>query len=327
MLKKSKVYFNLTLIIVTFFLILSVDFIYTNIQKLIYPFNYEDPKSKIYKNFKPNLKESYISPISGKTLFCTDNNGFRNNCFNTGEKKFDYLVIGNIFTEGPELPFENTFVGQMMKKEDLRFANLGNRSLGITGINKKIKDIIRNDFVEFKEVILFVGPRIFHKSSNLNNLDNSKNDQVNLKKFVMKNFYFFNNFYNWLLFKTNRTKLWAYSKSNHYASNIKVNETFKENLNNLYLDLKKNDKKLSIVIYPYPYHFLYLDFDKKFIFFLEDFCKEKCNTFVNTYPVFNSKIKNKDIWKLIDEVYLPYSVHFNKLGNKIIADEVKKNLK
>ena len=106
MLKKNRIYFNLTLIIIFFFIILSVDFIYTNINKFIYPFNYEDPKSQIYKNFKPNLKETYISPITGKTLFCTDNNGFRGDCSNLNEKKFDYLIIGNNFAEGNVVKYD-----------------------------------------------------------------------------------------------------------------------------------------------------------------------------------------------------------------------------
>jgi hypothetical protein len=327
MLKKSRIYLNLTLIIIIFFIILSVDFIYTNIKKNIYPFNYEDPKSKIYKNFKPNLKETYISPITGKTLFCTDNNGFRSDCSKSNEKKFDYLVIGNIFTEGSELPFQDTFVGQLTNMSDLKFANLGNRNLSIIGINKKIKDIIKNDYVEFKEVIILVGPRIIYKNSDSNKLNNEKNNQFNFKKFIMENFYFFNNFYNWFLFKFNRAKLWAYSKNNHYTSNIKIDDSFRENLNNIYLNLKKNDKQLSIVIYPYPYHFLYQDFDKKFIFFLEDFCQNKCNNFVNTFPVFNSKIENKNVWNFIDETYLPYSVHYSKNGSQIIAETIRKNLK
>ena len=327
MLKKNRVYFNLILIIVFFFIILSIDFIYTNINKYIYPFNYEDPKSKIYKNFKPNLKETYISPITGKTLFCTDHNGFRSNCSNLNEKKFDYLVIGNIFAEGSELDFQDTFFGQIFNKSDLKFANLGNRNLNLIGINKKINDVIKKDYVEFKEVILLIGPRIFYNNSNSINSNNKKNNQFNFKKFIMNNFYFFNNFYNWFLFNIDRTKIWAYSKSNHYAANIEIEDSFVKNLNSIYLNLKKNNKKLSIVIYPYPYHFLYQDFDKNFIFFLEDFCESKCNFFVNTYTVFNSKIKRKNIWDFIEEIYLPYSVHFSKYGNQIIADTIRKNLK
>ena len=327
MLKKNRIYFNLTLIIIFFFIILSVDFIYTNINKYMYPFDYEDPQSKIYKNFKPNLKKTYFSPITGKTVFCTDSNGFRGECSNLNEKKFDYLIIGNIFAEGSELDFQDTFVGHMIKKSDLKFANLGNRSLNIIGISKKIKDIIKNDYVEFKEVILLIGPRIFYNNSNSNSLDNIKNNKFNFKRFVMSNFYLFNNFYNWLLFNIDRTKLWAYSENNHYSSNIKIEDSFVKNLNNIYLDLKKDNKKLSIVIYPYPYHFLYQDFDKKFIFFLKDFCKNKCNSFINTYPVFNSKIEKENIWDFIDEIYLPYSVHFNKYGSQIIANTIRKNLK
>ena len=125
MLKKSRIYLNLTLIIVFFFIILAVDFIYTNINKLLYPFNYEDPKSKIYKNFKPNLKEIYISPITGKTLFCTDNNGFRFSGIRRGPKDNNLVFLGDSQTFGVGSDWENTFVGMLESEfEKYNFFNL-----------------------------------------------------------------------------------------------------------------------------------------------------------------------------------------------------------
>ena len=327
MLKKKLASFYFKTLIIIFFFILSCDFIYSNLSKNFYSFDFDDPVSRIYKNFRPNLKEIYISPVYGKTIFCTDNNGFRNNCTNSKEKKFDYLLIGNIFTEGAELPFEDTFVGQIKDNSSLKFANLGNRNLDMYGINRKLSDIIKNNHVEFKEVILFVGPRFFKKDSNSKNLIIQKKNQIDFKKFINKNFYILNKSYHWFLFQTNKTKIWAYSKNNHYTSNIDITSSFKHNLNNIFLELKQNDKKLSIVTYPYPYHFLYKDFNNEHIYYLEDFCKNKCNFFIDIYPEFYSKIKEENIWKFIEKIYLTYSVHFNKYGNQIIAETVIKNLR
>ena len=43
--------------------------------------------------------------------------------------------------------------------------------------------------------------------------------------------------------------------------------------------------------------------------------------------VFNLKVKNGNLWRSINKIYLPYSVHFNRYGNKLIANEVTENLK
>ena len=39
------------------------------------------------------------------------------------------------------------------------------------------------------------------------------------------------------------------------------------------------------------------------------------------------EIEKENIWDFIDKIYLPYSVHYSKFGNQIIADTIKKNLK
>ena len=138
----------------------------------------------------------------------------------------------------------------------------------------------------------------------------------------MNNFYIFNNLYNWFLFKTNKTKIWAYSKNNHYTKRININKNFISTLNRIHRITTNHNKMLSIVMYPYPYHFLYENYDTRFIKIIKNFCKLKCNSFINTFDIFHSKMKNKNSWKFIDEIYLPYSVHFNKNGNKIIAESV-----
>ena len=147
MLKKTRLYFKIKGVIIIILLPLFFDFIYTNINKNLFSFNFENKDSSIHGNFKNSIKDYYISPIYGKTLFCTDKNGFRNNCAKEGETNFDYLLIGNIFTEGVYLEYKQTFVGIIEENnKNLKFANLGNRSLDIDGIEKKITDIIDNEY-------------------------------------------------------------------------------------------------------------------------------------------------------------------------------------
>ena len=98
-------------------------------------------------------------------------------------------------------------------------------------------------------------------------------------------------------------------------------------LNNIYKKLKNEDKKLSIVMYPYPYHFLYKNYDTQFIKSIKNFCLNKCNLFINAYNDLSSRMTGQDPWQFIDKIYLSYSVHFNKEGNKMIADLFTKFIK
>ena len=253
------------------------DFIYTNINKNLFSFDFDSLNSNIHGNFKNGIKDYYISPIYGKTLFCSDKNGFRNNCKESDEKNFDYLLIGNIFTEGVNLNYEETFAGIIENdNKSLSFANLGNRSLDINGIEKKITNIINTNYVNFSEVIIFIGPRFFQIEDKVKIIDRPVS-VISIKKSIMNNFYFFNNFYHWLLYKTNKTKIWAYSKNNHYTKKIDINEKFINTLNSIHRIIKNNNKMLSIVMYPYPYHFLYDNYDTRFIKIIKNFCDLKCN--------------------------------------------------
>ena len=326
MLKKTRLFFNLKNIFIVVLLLVIFDFIYTNINKTLFSFDFENLNSKIHGNFKKNIKEYYKTPIHGKTLFCTDNNGFRNNCDKSNQKNFDYLLVGNIFTEGIDLNFEDTYAGIIEDtNKHLKFANLGNRSLNLFGIEKKISNIIDENYVSFDQVIIFIGPRFFQE--NKDNINISKKITItSIKRKIMENFFYFNEFYHWVLFRIDKKRIWAYSENNHYTKNIRIKKTFIKSLENIYKKLKDNNKSLSLVIYPYPNHFIYKNFDTKYINELQEFCKLRCSTFINMIEVFNLKLKNKDLWESINQIYLPYSVHFNKGGNKLIAIEVTENL-
>ena len=69
MLKKNRLYFKLKGILTFILLALFFDFIYTNINKNLFSFDFENLNSNIHGNFKNGIKEYYISPIYGKTLF------------------------------------------------------------------------------------------------------------------------------------------------------------------------------------------------------------------------------------------------------------------
>ena len=58
----------------------------------------------------------------------------------------------------------------------------------------------------------------------------------------MNNFYFFNNFYHWALYKIDKTRIWAYSENNHYTKEIVVNKKFLNSLNNIFKKSIKSNR-------------------------------------------------------------------------------------
>ena len=56
MLKKTRLYFTLKSIIAVLFITLLFDFIYTNINKNLFNFDFENSNSNIHGNFKKNSR-------------------------------------------------------------------------------------------------------------------------------------------------------------------------------------------------------------------------------------------------------------------------------
>ena len=64
--------------------------------------------------------------------------------------------IGDSFTEGIGLPYENTFVGQFKIKTDLDVVNLGVASYSPSIFLKKIKYLINNNIISFDHLVVSI---------------------------------------------------------------------------------------------------------------------------------------------------------------------------
>ncbi len=89
---------------------------------------------------------------------CTNAEGFKTNCVqkNSPQKKFDVAFIGDSFTEGVGLPYEETFVGMVAAKNpELTIANLGVVSYSPAIYLSKLKALYAEGY-RFKHVIVFI---------------------------------------------------------------------------------------------------------------------------------------------------------------------------
>ena len=89
---------------------------------------------------------------------CTNGEGFKTSCEqkHSTKKEFDVAFIGDSFTEGIGLPYEQTFVGMVAAKNpDLSIANLGVVSYSPAIYLAKLKDLFAKGY-RFNHIIVFI---------------------------------------------------------------------------------------------------------------------------------------------------------------------------
>lgn len=89
---------------------------------------------------------------------CTNASGMKSRCDdkNSTQKEFDIAFIGDSFTEGVGVNYEDSFVGMVAKAHpELKIANLGVVSYSPSIYLKKLEDYISRGY-KFKKVIVFV---------------------------------------------------------------------------------------------------------------------------------------------------------------------------
>jgi hypothetical protein len=105
---------------------------------------------------------------------CTNSHGFKDRCDKKSgpDKAFDLAFIGDSFTEGIGLPFEDTFVGMIADKNpQLRIANLGVVSYSPAIHLAKLKNLYSNGY-SFKHVIVFIDIGDVYDEANAYDLHN-----------------------------------------------------------------------------------------------------------------------------------------------------------
>ena len=100
---------------------------------------------------------------------CTDENGFKTSCnsSNKSVKNFDIAFIGDSFTEGVGLAYEDTFVGQISKsRPKLKIANLGVSSYSPSIYFSKVNFLLEQG-ITFKELVVYIDISDIQDEANL----------------------------------------------------------------------------------------------------------------------------------------------------------------
>ena len=310
-----------------------------------------------HHGLKPNVNYKKSVGFEGKFIFCTNNHGFRNNCDEKIiNKDFDIGFMGDSFVEGYSVNFEDSFVGIFSNnKKKLKVANLGVSSYSPKIYYSKLNYLLSKGF-KFNEIIFFIDISDLY-DDNVNYKLNEdltiseidfKNKGLKRRKFLRTNFPL-TNYYMYVVKKSrqlNRKKSekqeksitpvfdkkanykaeWTYyNRENHleYLGTIKEGQKNLINImSKIYSMLKKNNIKMTIAVYPWPQQLKNDKINSKHVVMWEEFCKTRCNNFINYFPLFFEEKRKNSFLEVYKKYYFWNDVHFNKEGNKIIAEKL-----
>jgi len=313
--------------------------------------------------FDHKFKKSYRTDIAGwgsiRFTHCTDPNGFRSNCNDQYRnlKTFDIGFIGDSTTEAIGINYENSFVGIIEEKlKDKKIANLAVSSYSPSIYYAKINFLLSNGY-RFKEIIVFLDISDIRDDVICYELKNdivirrndltclhlvpSLNDKIFslLKRNLRLSFEFYRqikiNLHNFGIIEVpipykilhNPRSDWTHNYDKKYYRNLELSESTNialknmEKLSNL---LKKNNIDLSVAIYPLPGTLKYDVENNKHAQLWNSFCSAKCKKFYDFMPTFFNMQNKEGFSSLYKKIYIRDDVHFNKEGNRIIAESFLK---
>ena len=364
MLLFKNLYLILRILIVSFFLFLIIDFFFG--KKILNHFDTFFSKSQFYERLiridhpiyhhtlRGNVKYSNNVSFIGTYELCTNNHGFKSKCNSIDDKHYDFAFIGDSFTEGTPIEYDDTFVGIFSNKTNYKTANLGIVSYSPKIYLSKINYLINQGF-KFDHVVIFMDISDFYDDTNFYSIDENLvvtekySEQKNLKRrkflrrnFPLTNFYMFvikkykfkksdlsrineNNLPNFTE-KVNLKANWTYSKNDKIDGyDLGINEGHKimvDQMIKLYQILNINNAKMSLAVYPWP-HQLNYDVEKSIhVTIWQDFCKNRCENFINYFPVFFKEMSESSYIETYKKYYFKNDPHFNKYGHKILAHKL-----
>ena len=342
--KISKIFF------ITFALILLTDFTFGTFLLKFTPKKIDPTVS--HNIFDHNLKKKFKANLEwapGKTyIHCTDKNSFRTFCdkMDSDSKEFDIAFIGDSFTEGVGLNYQETFVGRITDNfNDLKIANLGVVSYSPSIYYTKLKYLL-NEGYKFKRVIIyfdisdvyddnrkyiFVDNKIRRKKSHLlskiqRSLKSSFPFLAYSSKYIKNNFFEKSDLVNKCKYLDYCHEKSSWTFSNKYFGSSEINKSLKF-MDMTYELLNKNNIKMSVGIYPWPAQIIFDTRNSKIVSLIENFCINKCEFFFNNFPEFFDEINTSNKEYIIFKYYIEGDVHFNSLGNEKLFINFKNKFK
>jgi len=262
------------------------------------------------------------------------------------------VFIGDSFTEGVGFSYKNSFVGLVEKQfasKNIEVLNAAVSSYSPIVYYRKIKYYIEEVGLKFDQLVLFMdisdiqdeilsysfdntGNVVAHTLSKENELDEK------LKHFIASNTIFLSNlriFIRKLKKKTPSMRVPKHEDSvNVYRSLWTIKDDVyseygkegvalaKKRMNMLSELLKKNNIKLTVVVYPWPDQIWHKDLDSKQVKIWKKWAQSHNAGFINLFPYF---VDIGEPLETLKKYYIVGDIHWNAAGHKLVADKFLQN--
>jgi hypothetical protein len=387
-----------SIFIIVIILIIIMDFslsgIFTKIQENRERVGLGVPNQNYHHDF---IKYGYSAESGrlGDYELYTNSLGFKDKSNRRISRKTDkrrIVFIGDSFTEGILLNYEDTFVGiidSVVISKNIDVLNAGRVSYSPIIYWRKLKYLIEDVKLKFDELVVFIDISDIDDEASYYDLsiDNTVIDQIiepiveprdyglswlisnqnieNIRLFLRNNFIILSSGINWIhdiLFQdslelqkanykspnntvveeidslvsvkvdntwdrvlTDRRANWTIDNKHYQEYGVRGKPRMIKYMDELQQLTKENNIDLTLVVYPWPSQIWYEDLHSIHVQIWQDWCKQKDIKLINLFPSF-VKVNRSEEQKLetISKYYVPYDLHFNEEGNKLIANEFLK---
>jgi hypothetical protein len=271
---------------------------------------------------------------------CTDGNGFKISCntINKSIKNFDIAFIGDSFTEGIGLSYEDTFVGQIAKsRPELKIANLGVSSYSPSIYFSKVNFLLEQG-ITFNELVVYIDISDIQDEAISYELTDGvvvseKNSVKKLAQWAFPLTYYGFKRLKTLYFLTQKEKYiiredprgaWTYNPTSLGYGEVGVKGGIEQSLiamTKLSELLRDRGINLSVGVYPWPSQLLYDTVQSEQVRIWEDFCRNRCISFYNSFKSFFALKDKISANKTIELYFISGDVHHNRKGAEVIADD------
>lgn len=283
-----------------------------------------------------------------------------------GLSHYDIAFIGDSFTEAVDMPYEKSFVGLVASKlRGAKIANMGVVSYSPSIYLAKVNYLL-NQGILFDHLVVMIDISDIQDDSVYYTLNSDlvvsdlKRSKVprrtepkikapsclhSLTTEALSNFLERNlkltclitNYFQYRTFESlsdipvrDHRADWTHNPTSPSYGVAGVDGAIEKSLNlmdGLYELLQERGIRLSVGVYPWPDQIFYDDLLKsKQIKIWQDFCLNKCESFINAFVQFESLKERYTNEQIYYRYYINGDLHFNADGNALIADSILKNL-
>lgn len=263
------------------------------------------------------------------------------------------LFIGDSFTEGMGVVFENTFIGiisNRLNSRKIEILNAGVVSYSPAIYYRKVKYLLEEADIWFDHLVVFLDISDIPDEAIVYRIDDNdrvigstkwvderkKKKKISLTKILRNNSILFCSGY--LIKKTLKTEfsgasdeklknrelatgdwrsLWTVDDRMFAKFGAEGLRRASENMDRLLDVVRKYGIDLTVVVYPWPDQIINRDLNSRQVSFWQAWANIRNVQFVNLFPAF---ISGKDGEATIREYFIPSDMHWNESGHRLVAE-------